>query len=100
MIKEEGKSSGYIVGVVEVAFGIAEGATKEHGGAIADEGADESELQGRTVEVGEGGVDGVTKVDAGVDEFGVDEGAIEIKDDETGRHGGDCSGGRLLRIFS
>ena len=40
VVEEEGKRGGYILLVVEVAFGVAEGAAKEHGGAVADEGAD------------------------------------------------------------
>ena len=72
---------------MKVAFGIAEGAAKEHGGAVADIGADEGRGEGWTVKVGEGGVDGVGEI-----LFGVDESAIEIEDDESGRHEGDCSG--------
>ena len=85
VIEEEGKRGGYIFGVVEVALRVAEGTAKEHGGAIADEGADEGEMQGWAMEVGEGGVDGVGEV-----LLGVDEGAIKVEDYEAG-HSGDCS---------
>jgi hypothetical protein len=77
VIEEEGD------GVVEVglldAVGVAEGATDEHGGSVADVAGDDGVGEGGAVKVGQGGVDGVAEVLAGVDE-----GSIEVEDEEAG----------------
>jgi hypothetical protein len=74
-----------VVGVVGVegveVVGVAEGAADEHGGAVADVAGDEGVGQGRLADVGEGGVDGVAEVEGGVDER-----AVEIEDEQTGRN--------------
>ena len=65
--------------VVDVAVGVAEGAADEHGDAVADVAGDDGVGELGLAEVGEGGVDGVAEVDAGVDE-----GAVEVEDEEAG----------------
>jgi carbonic anhydrase len=83
VVKEVCKDFGYILFVVNVAFGVAEGAADEHGGSVADVAGDDGFGKRRLVEVGERGVDGVAEIDAGVDE-----GAVEIEDDEARLGGG------------
>ena len=83
VVEEEGQGFGDVLFVVDVAFGVAEGAADEHGGAVADVAGDDGVGELRLAEVGEHGVDGVAEVDAGVDE-----GAVEIEDEEAGRWGG------------
>jgi hypothetical protein len=61
-----------------------EGAADEHGSAVSDEAGDDGEVEGRAAHVLEGGVDAVGEV-AG----GVDEGAVEIEDDEADGLSGD-----------
>ena len=71
---------------MDVAFGIAEGPADEERGSVADVAGDDGFGELGFAEVGEGGVDGVTEVGAGVDE-----GAVEIEDEEAGRWGqGHC----------
>jgi hypothetical protein len=82
VVEEEYEGFGYIFFVVDVAFGVAEGPADEKGGAVADVAGDDGFGELRFAEVGEGGVDGVTEVGAGVDE-----GAVEIEDEEAGRWG-------------
>jgi carbonic anhydrase len=86
VVKEECKRFGYILLIGDVAFGVADGAADEHGGSVADVAGDDGLGEGGLAEVGESGVDGVAEIDAGVDE-----GAVEIEDDEEGwegeRHG-------------
>ena len=78
---------------MDVAFGVAEGPADEQGGAVADVAGDDGFGKCGLAEVLEGGVDGVAEVDAGVDE-----GAVEIEDEEArrDRHGLLRSGGVLL----
>jgi ParB-like chromosome segregation protein Spo0J len=64
--------------VVDVAGRVAEGAADEHGGSVADIAGDDGFGELGLAEMEEHGVDGVAEVDAGVDE-----GAIEIEDQET-----------------
>ncbi len=80
VIEEKCECFGYILLVSGVAFGIADGAADEHGGPVADVAGDDSFGEGGFAEVGKRGVDGVAEIDAGVDE-----GAVEIEDDEAGR---------------
>ena len=77
VVEEECEGFGYIFFVVDVAFGVAEGAADEHGGAVADVAGDDGFGELGLAEVGEGRVDGVAEVDAGVDE-----GAVEVEDEE------------------
>ena len=76
--------------VVDVAFGVAEGSADEEGGSVADVAGDDGFGELGFAEVGEGGVDGVAEVDAGVDE-----GAVEIEDEEAWG----WSGGHCLRVI-
>jgi hypothetical protein len=86
VVEEEGESFGYIFFVVDVALGVAEGPADEKGSSVADVTGDDGFGEFGLAEVGEGGVDGVTEVGAGVDE-----GAVEIEDEEAGRRGeGHC----------
>jgi len=78
VIEEEGKGFGYILLVVDVAGRVAEGAADEHGGSVADIAGDDGFGELGLAEMEEHGVDGVAEVDAGVDE-----GAIEVEDQET-----------------
>jgi hypothetical protein len=80
VIEEECEGFGYIFFVMDVAFGVAEGATDEEGSSVTDVAGDDSFGKFRFAEVGERGVDGVAEIDAGVDE-----GAVEIEDKEAGR---------------
>jgi carbonic anhydrase len=80
VVEEECKSFGYIFFVVDVAFGVAEGSADEEGGSVADVAGDDGFGELRFAEVREGGVDGVAEVDAGVDES-----AVKVEDEETGR---------------
>ena len=84
-VEEEGRGLGDVLVVVGVAFGVAEGAADEHGGAVADVAGNDGVGQRGLAEVCERSVDGVAEVDAGVDE-----GAVEIEDEEARgaeRHG-------------
>ena len=65
---------------MDVAFGIAEGPTDEERGPVADVAGDDGFGKLRLAEVGQGGVDGVAEVGAGVDER-----AVEVEDEEAGR---------------
>ena len=80
IVEEECKGFGYVFFVVDVAFGVAEGPADEKGGAVADVAGDDGFGELGLAEVGQGGVDGVAEIDAGVDE-----GAVEIEDKETRR---------------
>ncbi len=82
VVEEEGEGFGYVLFVVDVAFGVAEGSADEHGGSVADVAGDDGVGELGLAEVDEGGVDGVAEVDAGVDE-----GAVEIEDEEAGGGG-------------
>jgi carbonic anhydrase len=82
VVEKVGQNFGDVFFVVDVAFGIAEGAADEHGGSVADVAGDDGVGKRRLVEVCESGVDGVAEIDAGVDE-----GAVEIEDDEPGARG-------------
>ena len=76
-VEEEGKSlieKGFFDGVW-----VAQGSADEHRGSVADVGGDDGVGERGAVEVGEGGVDGVAEVLAGVDE-----GSVEIEDEEAG----------------
>lgn len=77
VVKEEGNHFGYVLLIMNVPFGVAESAANEQGSAVADIAGDDGLREFRLAEVGEGGIDGVAKVDAGVNE-----GAVEIEDDE------------------
>ena len=100
--EEEGEGLVDVLFVVDVAGGVTERAADEHGDAIADVAGNDGLWELGFAEVGEGGVDGVAEVDAGVDE-----GAIKIEDDEARREaerhramvaaGG--AGGRLRDTF-
>ena len=79
VVEEESNCVGYIFFIVEVAFGIAEGAADEHGDTVADVAGDDGLGEFGLAEVSECGVDGVAEVDAGVDE-----GAVEVEDEEAG----------------
>ena len=79
VVEEIGEGLGYILFVVGVAFGVAEGAADEKRGAVADVAGDDGFGEFGFAVVGEGGVDGVAEIDAGVDE-----GAVEIEDEEPG----------------
>ena len=85
VVEKPGEDFGYIFLIVRVSFGIAEGTADEHRCSIADVAGDDRFRQDRLIEVGQGGVDGVAKIDAGVDK-----GAVKIEDDEAwcgkGRH--------------
>lgn len=81
VVEEEGEGCGYIFFVVDVAFGIAEGPADEKGGTVADVAGNDGFGELGLAEVGEGGVDGVAEIDAGVDE-----GTVEIEDEEVGRY--------------
>ena len=83
VVEEEGESFGYKFFVVEIAGGVAEGAADEHGGAVAEVAGDDGWRELGLAEVAEHGVDGVAEIDAGVDE-----GAVEIEDEEAGRRDG------------
>src|SRR5689334_19424939 len=86
VVKEECQGFGYIFLVVNVALGVAEGAADEERGPVADVAGDDGFGEFRFAEVGKGGVDGVAEIDAGVDE-----GAVEVEDEEAGRWGeGHC----------
>jgi len=86
VVEEECECIGYILLVGDVTFGVADGAADEHGGSVADVTGDDGLGESGLAEVGEGGVDGVAEIDAGVDE-----GAVEIEDDEAGRGEGHAS---------
>jgi len=58
---------------------VGECATDESGGSVADVSRDGVGRKLRLAEVSEGGVDGVGKVD-----LGVDEGTVEVEDQESG----------------
>ena len=83
VVEEEGEGFGYKFFVVEIAGGIAEGAADEHGGAVAEVAGDDSRREFGLAEVAEHGVDGVGEINARVDE-----GAVEIEDEEAGRRCG------------
>ncbi len=80
VVEEECEGFGYIFFVVDVAFGVAEGAADEERGSVADVAGDDGFGEFGFAEVREGGVDGVAEIDAGVDES-----AVEIKDEEARR---------------
>ena len=90
-IEEEGDGFVDVGFIVEVAFGVSEGSADEHGGAVAEVAGDDVLGELRFVEVGEGGVDGVAEIDSRVDE-----GAVEVEDDEAGLRG--CDLGHEYRI--
>jgi len=71
VVEEEGQGFGYVLFVVDVALGVAEGSADEEGGSVADVAGDDGFGELGFAEVGEGGVDGVAEVDAGVDEGAV-----------------------------
>jgi hypothetical protein len=77
VVEEKGDGFGYIFFVVNVAFGVAQSAADKQGNAIADVAGDDRFRQFGLAEVGESGVDGVAEIDAGVDE-----GAVQVEDDE------------------
>jgi hypothetical protein len=69
-----------VQGAFEVVVGESgEGSADERGGAFAYVGVDDLVGEGRLVELGSGGVDGVHEVAAGVDQ-----GAVEVEDQEAG----------------
>jgi carbonic anhydrase len=78
-VQKEGDRFRDIFFVVDIAFGIADGATDEHGGTITDITGDNGFGKFRLAKVSKRGVDGVAEVAARVDE-----GAVEIEDDEAG----------------
>jgi carbonic anhydrase len=82
VVEEKCERFGYILLVGGVAFGVPDGAADQHGGPVADVARDDGFGEGGLAEMGEGGVDGVAEIDARVDE-----GAVEIEDDEAGREG-------------
>jgi len=67
VVEEKCQGFGYIFFVVDVAFGVAEGSADEERGSVADVAGDDGFGELRLAEVGEGGVDGVAEVGAGVD---------------------------------
>ena len=67
VVEEECEGFGYIFFVMNVALGIAEGPADEERGSVADIAGDDGFGELRLAEVGEGGVDGVAEVGAGVD---------------------------------
>ena len=67
VVEEECEGLGYIFFIVDVALGIAEGPADEQGGSVADVAGDDGVWKLGLAEVGEGGVDGVAEVGAGVD---------------------------------
>jgi hypothetical protein len=71
VVEEEGKSLGYILFVMDVAFWVAEGAADEHGCSVTDVAGDDGFGEFGLAEMGEGGVDGVAEIDPGVDESAV-----------------------------
>ena len=77
--EEEGEGFFDVLFVMDVAGGVAKGSADEHGDAVAYVAGDDGFGERGLAEVGEGGVDGVAEVDAGVDE-----GSVEIEDDEVG----------------
>jgi carbonic anhydrase len=79
VVEEEGEGFGYVFFVVDVSLGVTEGAANEQGGAVADVAGDDGFGEFGFAEVGEGGVDGVAEIDAGVDQ-----GAVEVEDEELG----------------
>lgn len=80
VVEEICEDFGYIFFVVNVAFGVAEGAADEHGSSVANVTGDDRFGERGSVEMSEGGVDGVAEVDAGVDQR-----AVKIEDDEAGK---------------
>jgi hypothetical protein len=76
---EETVAVGGVEGVEVV--GIAEGAADEHGGTVTDVAGDERIWKGRLADVGESCVDGVAKVEGGIDKR-----AVEVEDEQAGRH--------------
>jgi carbonic anhydrase len=82
VVEKEGEGFGYVFFIVGVAFGIAEGPADEERGSVTDIAGDDGFGELRLAEVGEGGVDGVAEIGAGVDE-----GAVEIEDEEARRWG-------------
>ena len=85
VVEEEGKGFVYKFFVVEIAGGVAEGAADEHGGSVAEVAGDNGGRELGLAEVAEHGVDGVGEIDAGVDE-----GAVEIEDEEARGYCGHC----------
>jgi hypothetical protein len=79
IVEEKRKCFGYILLIVGVAFGVADGAANKHGDTVSDIAGDHGMRESRFAEVGEGGINGVTEIDTRVDE-----GAVEIEDEETG----------------
>ena len=71
VVEEECEGFVDVLFVVDVAFGVAEGSADEEGGSVADVAGDDGFGELGFAEVGEGGVDGVAEVDAGVDEGAV-----------------------------
>jgi hypothetical protein len=63
---------------MDIAFGVAEGAADEHGCSVSDVASDDGLWKLGLIEMGESSVDGVAEVNTGIDE-----GAVEIEDDET-----------------
>ena len=89
-VQKERDGFGYIFFVVNVAFGIAERTADEHGGTVAEVTRDDLLWQQGFAEVGEHGVDGVGEISARVDE-----GAVEVEDEELERWCG-CHGTMLV----
>jgi hypothetical protein len=75
-------------------MGVGEGAADQDGGSVADVAGDDGLRQGGAAIVGEHGVDGVGEID-----LGVDEGAVEVEDEEVRgamEHGVDGSGWEIV----
>lgn len=77
-VQEKGDCFGYILFVVNVTLGIAEGTADKHGGSVAEVAGDHGFGEKWFIEVGEHGVDGVGEIDSGVDE-----GTVKVEDEET-----------------
>ena len=90
VVEKKCEGFGYIFFVMDVALWIAEGSANEKRGSVADVAGDDGFGELGFAEVGEGGVDGVAEVGAGVDE-----GAVEIEDEEAGGWGE----GHRLRVI-
>ena len=79
VVEEEGERISHVFLVMDVSLGIAEGAADEHGGSVADVTTDDGLGELGFSQVNEHGIDGVAEINSGVDK-----GAIEIEDDQTG----------------
>ena len=80
VVEEECEGVRHIFFIMSVAFGIAKGSADEDGGAVADVAGDYSYGELGFAEVGQSGIDGVAEIHTGVDE-----GAVEVEDEEPGR---------------